>query len=89
MNKGKNASMNAPPLGPDDKTPGHYPFYDPEEGDLNDDDDGDGLIPEEEDEYCHLHPVRDISEQWFTDDGGLTAEAYEWLADQDNHNGFC
>jgi hypothetical protein len=100
MNKEKNASMNVPPLGPfessihilaDDRTPGHYPFYEPEEGDLDqEDDDGDSLIPEEEDQDAGaLHPVRDNTEQWFTNDGGLTAEAYEWLADQDNHNGFC
>jgi len=27
--------------------------------------------------------------KWFEDDGGLTAEAYAWLATQDSNNGFC
>ena len=27
--------------------------------------------------------------EWFTDEGGLTADAYEWLAEQDSQNGFC
>ena len=26
---------------------------------------------------------------WFTEDGGLTAEAYDWLAERDSENGFC
>jgi hypothetical protein len=31
----------------------------------------------------------DNANQWFEDDGGLTAEAYAWLAERDYNNGFC
>ena len=26
---------------------------------------------------------------WFKDDGGLTADAYNWLAERDSEDGFC
>jgi len=62
-----------------------------------DDDDEEDFIPDEPDEL----PVADDGElddnvtgdmedsYWFTEEGGLTAEAYDWLAEQDSENGFC
>ena len=48
------------------------------------DDDYEDFVPEEEDDL-----LMDEEDLWFTDDGGLTADAYQWLAQQDKENGFC
>ena len=48
-----------------------------------DDDDEDWYTRYEDDE-----DMDDLSD-WFKEDGGLTADAYEWLATQDQQNGFC
>lgn len=48
------------------------------------DDQEDGPIWDDEDDL-----LTDEQDHWFTDDGGLTADAYEWLAERDKENGFC
>ena len=53
-----------------------FELDDPDDRVLLDDEDGDDLLMDEQD-------------QWFTDDGGLTAGAYHWLAEQDKQEGFC
>ena len=56
------------------------------------DDDYEDFVPEEEDDLLHDPDddlLMDEEDLWFTDDGGLTADAYQWLAQQDKENGFC
>ncbi len=59
--------------------------YDDEEDDFLPDEDDDGLLTDDDDEDF----LRDEEEHWFTDEGGLTADAYHWLAEQDKQQGFC
>lgn len=59
-------------------------FIPDEDDDLMLDEPDDGLLPDDEDDL-----LMDEQDHWFTDDGGLTADAYEWLADRDKENGFC
>ncbi len=58
------------------------PLIDEDDDFLPDEDDG--LIWDEDDDL-----LREEEDGWFTDDGGLTADAYDWLAAQDKQNGFC
>ena len=58
------------------------------EDEINYDEDEEDEMPfpedPEDDMVCH----EDLS-KWFTEDGGLTADAYEWLAEQDSQKSFC
>ncbi len=56
------------------------------------DDDYEDVVPEEPDDLLHDPDddlLMDEEDHWFTDDGGLTADAYQWLGEQDKLNGFC
>ena len=57
-----------------------------EDEDMLEDDPDDRMLIDDEDEDDLL---MDEQDQWFTDDGGLTADAYHWLAEQDKQEGFC
>tara|TARA_B100000131_G_scaffold228567_1_gene220310 strand:+ start:25 stop:255 length:231 start_codon:yes stop_codon:yes gene_type:complete len=58
------------------------PHTDDDEDFLPDEDDG--LLWDEDNDF-----LREEEDGWFTDDGGLTADAYDWLAEQDKQHGFC
>lgn len=60
------------------------PHIDDDEDFLPDEEETYVLLPEDEDDL-----LMDEEDNWFTDDGGLTADAYEWLAERDKENGFC
>ena len=60
---------------------------DDDEALMDDDDEEDNMpLPEDPEELELGH--EDLS-KWFKDDGGLTADAYEWLAEQDSQEQFC
>jgi hypothetical protein len=61
-----------------------------EEDDLIDEDEEDDLDFDPDDDIIAKQDWRhdDLSD-WFTDDGGLTADAYEWLAEKDLQKQFC
>jgi len=61
------------------------------------DDEDDDFIPDDPDDLLVAadgepddNVTGDMEDSyWFTEEGGLTAEAYDWLAEQDSENGFC
>ena len=64
------------------------------------DDEDDLIIDEDEEDELEFDPDEDLIalhedlghedlSKWFKDDGGLTADAYEWLAEQDSQEQFC
>ncbi len=68
----------------------------------HEEDDGDDEInyDEQEQDELEFDPDEDLIalhedlghedlSKWFTEDGGLTADAYEWLAEQDSQKSFC
>ena len=66
----------------------YYWSLDDEDDDFIPDDPDDLLVAEDGEPDDNVTGDMEDS-YWFTEEGGLTAEAYDWLAEQDSENGFC